>query len=471
MRKQVLFERFLLLFAVCVAIAVLIAFLVKPAAEAPDYNLPDVDISDTTDVDAQPVTTDTDTTLEPATEPVTTDPPQTDPPETEPVTDPVTEPPVTEPPVTEPPVTEPPVTEPPVTEPVEKVVSVLACGDNLLYRPNTYEADELADGGKRSYVFTYENIRPLVEAADIAFINQETLLCGGNVGYPQFNSPFEVADSLAEIGFDVANIATNHMLDVGYNGILSSTGEGIPICRDTLEKAGITAIGGYLNEDDFKSIRVIERDGIKIAFLAFTESTNTFTLFPDVDIYIPYLTEENVNTAVALAKEVADVIIVSAHWGVDSASKISETQIKFAQLFADLGVYAVIGHHSHIIQPIEWIEGKDGNRMLCAYSLGNLIGIMEYPLNVLGGIMTFDIRVTEGEDPVIENVGFVPTVYNYNFYYRSNKIYYHEDYTDEMTDKHGVYTRYEHDFAIEELVSHINKNIPADMQKSKNDYQ
>ena len=456
MRKQNLFEIFLLVFALAFSLAVGIAFLVRPSADVPRETYPAV-ITD-------PLTDDAFVTV--TTEPVATAPAET----TEVITDPAeTSVPVTEPHVTEPPATEPPVTEPPVIE--DKVISVLACGDNLLYRPNTYEADELAVDGKRSYLFTYENVRSMIESADISFINQETLLCGGNVGYPYFNSPFEVADTLAEIGFDIVNIATNHMLDVGYDYVVNSTGEGIAISRSTLEKSGLTVIGGYLNEDDFKSIRIVERDGIKIAFLAFTESTNTLTLFGDSEIFIPYLTEDNVKTSVALAKEIADVIIVSAHWGVDSSSKLSESQLHFAQLFADLGVDAVIGHHSHIIHPIEWVEGKDGNKMLCAYSLGNFIGIMEFPLTVLGGIMTFDIRVADGEKPVIENVGFVPTVYNYNGNYRNNRIYYLEDYTDEMVKQHGVFTRYGHDFSVAELYSHVNKTVNSDFIRSKNDYQ
>ncbi len=454
MRKQIHFERVLLLFAVCFALAVVVVFLLRSSGNEPNVTLPPAVVSDTTDVCAVP-DTDVTTIVEDTT--------------TEPITDePATLPVVTDSPITVPPVTEIPVTEPP--EASEKLISVLACGDNLLYRPNTFEADELAVDGNRSYLFTYENVRSLIEDADIAFINQETLLCGGNVGYPYFNSPFEVADTLAELGFDVANIATNHMLDVGYDYAVNSTGEGIAISRNTLEKSGLNVIGGYLNEEDFRNIRVIEYEGVKIAFLAFTESTNTITLYSNSEIYIPYLTEKNVETAVALAREIADVIIVSAHWGVDSSSIVADSQLYFAQLFADLGVDAVIGHHPHIIHPIEWIEGKGGNKMLCAYSLGNFIGIMEYPLTVLGGIMTFDIRVTEGGKSVVENVGFVPTVYNYDVNYRNNKIYYLEDYTDEMLDKHGVSTRYGHEFSMEDLHTYINETVKEEFIRSKNDY-
>lgn len=439
-------DKLLLIFSIIVAICVAVAFALaerqpdRPAGTEPD----DTDSAVFSDITSD--ITDEITTAKVTDAPVTT-----------------------EEPVTEPPATEPPTTEPP--PPVEKVISVLACGDNLLYRPNTFEADERATDGKRSYTFTYENVRELLSSADISFINQETLLCGGNTGYPLFNSPFEVADTLAELGFDVANIATNHMLDVGYDYGVYSTGEGIAVSRKTLEDKGILAIGGYDSEDDFKSIRIIEREGVRIAFLAFTDSTNTIKLSPDSDIYIPYLTEENVRTAVSLAKEMADVVIVSAHWGVDSSRNVTDEQRTFAKLFADLGVDAVIGHHSHIVHPIEWIEGKDGNKMLCAYSLGNFIGIMEYPLTVLGGILTFDIHTLEGSEPWIENVGFVPTVYHYNRYYRNNVIYYLEDYTNDLADEHGVYLCYYNRFTVEELSEYLEDTVGKEFLRSKNDYR
>ncbi|MBQ7010297.1 MAG: CapA family protein [Clostridia bacterium] len=439
MRKQKKTELLLLAFALCFAVAVCFAFVLisRDEPEVPVIN---------------DVTTDT---------VISTVPPDTDAPMEE-----ITEPP-TEAVTTEVVSTDVVTTAPP---PVENVISFLACGDNLLYRPNTFEADERANYGKRSYGFTYENIAPVIADADIAFINQETLLCGGNTGYPLFNSPFEVAETLKELGFDIANIATNHMLDVGYDYGAYSTGEGIAVSRSTLENNGITVIGGYLDDDDFATVRIIERDGVKIGFIAFTESTNTITLDPASKIVIPYLTEDNVRASVARAKEVADVIIVSAHWGVDSSRNVSDTQRSFAKLFADLGVHAVIGHHSHVVHPIEWIEGKDGNKMLCAYSLGNLIGIMEYPLTILGGILTFDIHTLDGKEPWIDNVGFVPTVYNYNTYYRQNVIYWLEDYTDEMAEKHGVYTIYNNKFTVAELKDYLNTVVPSNVLRSKNDY-
>ncbi|MBQ4297188.1 MAG: CapA family protein, partial [Clostridia bacterium] len=133
-----------------------------------------------------------------------------------------------------PPETEIPETEPPLLD--QSPVSFVAAGDNLIYRPNIWEAEERAQTAGKSemdFFFTYENVRDTISGADLAFINQETLLCGRNyewAGYPLFNGPFEVGKTLSAIGFDVINIATNHMLDQG-----SATGEGIRITREFWE--------------------------------------------------------------------------------------------------------------------------------------------------------------------------------------------------------------------------------------------
>lgn len=360
----------------------------------------------------------------------------------------------------------PPVTDPPA--PAEtKRISVIACGDNILYRPNTWEAQERiaqTPGAALSFAFFYTDVAEFIGRADVAFINQESLAAGGNSGYPLFNSPFEIADTLAALGFDVVNMATNHMLDVGFAyGNRYSSGEGIRLARAYMDRKNFLSIGGYLDGSDAETIRILEREGVKIAFLAFTESTNTLTVDPQSGIVIPYLEENFVREQVALAKQKADFVVVSAHWGTDSSDKVTETQKKYAQLFADLGVDVVIGTHPHLLQPIEWIEGKDGGRMLCAYSLGNFLAMMESPEMMLGGFLSFEIVAEEGKAPCVENVGFTPTLYHYNTSYRGSHIYWLDDYTDELASVHGCYSIYGHSFTMKDLRRYLTAQISSDL--------
>ena len=97
----------------------------------------------------------------------------------------------------------------------------------MIYYGNVREAKYLAQGTDKTYDFspTYEHVAPLISQADIAFINQETLMCGGGYDlsyYPRFNSPQEVGDTLQSVGFDVVNIANNHMLDKDEDGLAAT---------------------------------------------------------------------------------------------------------------------------------------------------------------------------------------------------------------------------------------------------------
>ncbi|MEJ7247910.1 CapA family protein, partial [Staphylococcus epidermidis] len=73
------------------------------------------------------------------------------------------------------------------------------------------------------------------------------------------------------------------------------------------------------------------------------------------------------------AKQQSDVVLVSAHWGNEGKHQPNVTQKKYAQIFADAGVDVVLGTHPHVIQPVKWVKGSEGNRTLVAYSLGNFL--------------------------------------------------------------------------------------------------
>lgn len=185
--------------------------------------------------------------------------------------------------------------------------------------------------------------------------------------YPMFNSPQDVGYDLQELGFDVVGIANNHMLDKGAKGLEKT----IAFWKNM---EGVLLIGGYDSREDYDTVRVLEKNGIKIAFLAYTYGTNGLTKAASSPVVIPYINEDDITRQVAAAKNAADAVIVSVHWGDEGSFKPNDAQKRTAQLFADCGVTAIIGHHPHVIQPVEWITGKNGNKTLCVYSLGNFAG-------------------------------------------------------------------------------------------------
>ena len=315
----------------------------------------------------------------------------------------------------------------------ETVISLVGVGDNLIHE--TVYLDAQNEDGTFNFEKMYANVRDDIQAADIAFINQETVLGGnelGLAGYPCFNSPTEIAQNLKDTGFTLANIASNHTLDRFQDGIDATI--------QAFNEVGITVDGAYSSQEQFDTIPVFETKGVKFSFLAYTYGTNGIE--PPNPWSISYFDENQIRSDVARAKEISDVVIVSAHWGDEHAHVPNDFQTYYAQLFADLEVDLVIGTHSHSIEPVEWLTGVNGNKTLVIYSLGNFIGGMLTTNNAIGGMIKLDF-VEKEENITIENVKWVPTFihfegdqnnildvrYNYQVYKLSQ-------YTDELAQKH-----------------------------------
>ncbi len=346
--------------------------------------------------------------------------------------------------------------EPVVAEPKIKKVSFVGCGDNITYVGNIRDAEYNAIKGGRQYNFkpTFEKVAPKIAEADIAFINQETLMCGEGYEisfYPCFNSPQDLGYDLVELGFDVVGIANNHMLDKGSDGLA----ETIKFWKNQ----DVLMIGGYENEADFSNIRVMEKNGIKIAFLSYTYGTNGITKNPASPLVIPYIEDEVIKRQIEAAKSVSDFIMVSIHWGDEGQFMYNDEQKRVGQLIADAGADAIIGHHPHVIQPIEWLTGASGNKTLCVYSLGNFVAQQAYQYNTLGGMIEFDIVQIDDEKPYLENVIFEPTVCHYNKNLMSNTIYYLNDYTKDLAAKHGAKTFFGHRFEYDTLYQYVYDTI------------
>ncbi|MEG1066689.1 MAG: CapA family protein [Erysipelotrichaceae bacterium] len=320
-------------------------------------------------------------------------------------------------------------------------VHVVGVGDNLIHGPIADEADKFEGTmGDGFYNFNpmYEKVANDIKSADIAYLDQETILGGdylGISGYPCFNTPKSMAKTINDLGFDLINQATNHALDRGEQGIINSI-------ATFKEYPNMITAGIYDSQASRDTIKVIERNGIKIAFLAYTYGTNGIQ--PPNSYNVSYFNESEIRNDVAKAKEVSDVIIVSAHWGDENTNIPNSYQTKYAQLLADLDVDVVIGEHPHVIQPITTLKGINGNETLIVYSLGNFLGGMLGVDNNLSGMINFDI-VKSNNDFKIENIFWTPLVIHYEG--NSNdimdsrhgfKVYKLADYTNELAAKHAL---------------------------------
>lgn len=272
----------------------------------------------------------------------------------------------------------------PEPEPVR--VSLMALGDNLIHN-STYWSMELPEGG---YDFTsiYTEIAQTVEHYDIACINQETALVADRAlidNYPSFGTPQEVGDALAGAGFDVITQATNHCFDKGETGILDS----IAFWRENYPE--ITLLGIHDSQEDADTIRVVEKNGIRIAMLNYTYGMNAGA--PQNAYMIDrFDTYDNVSADIAAAKEQSDFVIVFAHWGEEDQTSPSEYQRTWAQFMADAGADLIIGSHPHILQPLETVTAKDGSTVPVFYSLGNFFSHQLSVTGMLGGMASVVIE-------------------------------------------------------------------------------
>lgn len=351
----------------------------------------------------------------------------------------------------------------------ETRITFAAAGDNLIHEAVFTDAKNNAavyassTGQNVKYRFTemYEGVAEIISSADISYINHETPVAGesfGISGYPDFNAPSEIGNDLAEVGFDIINIANNHMLDMKEAGYRNS----INYWNEKSAQHGITMIGGY-TKSDYDSVRFIEKDGVKIAllsYLTFINDSHKNSLSSSSELVIPYANKNTMTRQVGIAKENgADVIIVSMHWGTENDLTPRASQKDYAKHLASLGVDVIIGTHSHTLQPVEWIDGENGHKTLCAYSLGNLLSTMHYNEYMVGGILTFDI-VEDDMGARIENPVLIPTMCHYSMTRDSLKLYTLENYTEDLLKSHG--SQLKRSFTMKTLLDRLKKTVSSE---------
>ena len=347
-------------------------------------------------------------------------------------------------------------TEPP--EPEFLKVSFAVTGDNLIHSSIYNQAQERAGGEGYDFAYAYENIVPLIEEADVAVINQETLICNDLFApstYPMFNSPTALGDHMLDIGFDVFTIANNHTLDKGT--------EGLSACLDYWDSHPEAVVcGAYRNAEDKENIRVKNFGGIDFSFLSYTEHLNGLALPAGSELIIGDSNDiEGMEADIAAAKEISDVCVVALHWGVENSDVISDYQRTVARRLAEAGADIIIGNHPHVLRDIEEIEREDGSVTLCAYSLGNFISAQSVGQNLIGGVLKFDVslRSDRTEAPVFGNIELVPVITHYEGNYHNVKLYPLDRYTRELAESHGVKTmsKFGYDYIFDVLTKNINE--------------
>lgn len=216
-------------------------------------------------------------------------------------------------------------------------------------------------------VYFFKNVKPLLSDADLTFANLECALSDRGTPVPGKKFTFRgspgAVTGLKWSGIDVVSVANNHARDYGETAFI-----------DTLQHlltAGIGYAGGGRNADEAFSHRLfsIPGKGKKVAFLAFSDvlpaGWAATSSRPGV---APARDESRVLEAVKKARQEADLVVVAVHWGVEYDYQPTARQKRLAHLLVDAGADLVLGHHPHVVQPVEFYQGA-----LIAYSLGNFV--------------------------------------------------------------------------------------------------
>ena len=328
----------------------------------------------------------------------------------------------------------------PTPEPVPTQVTIAMVGDILLHDP-VQESGKMEDG-TYNYNHLFANVKDVIQDKDLAIVNQEVILGGREIGlsgYPTFNGAYEIADALADTGFNVVLHATNHTLDKGKIGVENC----INYWETTYPEIAVLGINKS-QEDQDNNIYVYEKDDIKIAILNYTYGTNGILLPKDMPYIVNLLDRDKIEADVIKAKELADFIILAPHWGTEYQHSQSREQEDLAYFMADLGVDLVIGTHPHVVQPVKWIESENGNKMLVYYSIGNFVNSTvrrgnDVTQRMVGALAEITVEKNEGEEAFISDYSARPVISHKDTSAPGQfTVYFAEDYSEELAFQNEI---------------------------------
>ncbi len=267
-----------------------------------------------------------------------------------------------------------------VEEPIvdQATTSLIFVGDIMMDRG--VKRSVIVNGaGDYDYLFHRSSF---LSHADIAFANLEGPVSDKGVdrhNLYSFRMDPKSVEALLGAGFDVLSVANNHMGDWGREAFVDT------LVR--LGEAGIVYVGGGLSQNTAEAVKVIEKNGTRFGFVAFSDvGPNDLSAVGD-QAGIVIASDETVMRVVGEAASQVDVLVASFHFGDEYKLAPNDRQKKLARLAIDSGAQIVVGHHPHVIEPVEYY--RDG---VIVYSLGNFIFDQYFSVETMtGGVLYVDV--------------------------------------------------------------------------------
>ena len=229
------------------------------------------------------------------------------------------------------------------------------------------EGDDRFDG----WWYVFKRLKPSVEKADISLVNLETPLATlknrSTSTNPLMNGPKAAADALKETGFDILNLANNHMFDQQRSGVSETIA--------TVEEAGLSWIGAGRDRNSALTPTITDVNGARVAFFGWTYNSNRLPNNAKVaDPWVAKWDAAQAEQAVEQLRGKVDIIIVSVHFDADFRFTVQAHQQRIAKRLCRAGVDLVVGSGPHVLHPVKLIRDEiSGRTCVVAYSLGNLV--------------------------------------------------------------------------------------------------
>jgi poly-gamma-glutamate capsule biosynthesis protein CapA/YwtB (metallophosphatase superfamily) len=294
----------------------------------------------------------------------------------------------------------------PTPEPRE--FTIVGTGDVLLHERLWRQAEQdAAETGNGALDFTPQlaNIAPIVSAADLAICHLEVPLAPANgpyMGYPTFSGPPQVVSALDATGYDACSTASNHTFDQGARGVKRTL--------DALDAAGIAHAGSARTPAEAEQTTIVDVETtegpVRVALLSYSYGFNGIP-YPNGETFLANeVDEQTILADAATARQRgAEVVVVALHWGTeyDHAPNAQQTELA-PRLIASPDIDLLLGHHAHVVQPIENVNGE-----WVVYGMGNLMANHAEPEGPKSeGLLT---RFTFTED--LSTGGFAVTAAEY----------------------------------------------------------
>lgn len=348
-----------------------------------------------------------------------------------------------------------------------KTARVVANGDILCHDALYYTAKKSDDGYDFNPFFEY--VKPWIEGADLAIGDYEGTISDKHPlgGYPLFNGPIEIADTMKDLGYDVVDLAHNHILDTGLYGLKYT--------NKVFKDRGLDVVGVHVDKKRSEDkILIKEVNGIKIAILAYAYGYNGMEAnltAEEHNNYLADLNEEKMKEEIQRAEKEADITIVMPQMGVEYRLQPTEEQKVLYRKMIDWGADVIFGGHPHVIEPAETVE-KDGDKKFIIYSMGNFISNqrmerMDNKWPERGLLMDVTFEKNNGKT-IIKTVKAHPTLVYSKLNGRNMngialydyKVMVLEDFIDggKHRDKLDEKMKGKVDVAYREIIDHVNLN-------------